>query len=164
MKCGAALPADSLPKEAAFARRDDGWVMFYEVERGDASLNATATAASIGGAWAIGDDVLRPRPGHFDAWHLSPVAFLRAPDGARILIYNGATRDGRWQIGWRELNESCTEVRARPTEPLISAGRTSPEQRELAFGGSAFSNGEGLFVYYSIGNTDPARARLHWRR
>jgi len=163
-KCGAVLPADALPaKEATLVRRDGGWTMFYEVERDDASLNATATAPSLSGPWTIGDDVLQPRADRFDAWHLSPVAFLRAPDGTRVLLYNGSTRDGRWQIGWCELDEACGTVVARPDEPLIRASRNAPDQRELAFAASAFMVNDDLHVYYSIGDTDPARARVHWR-
>jgi len=164
-KCGPVLPADALPaKEPTLVRRDDAWTMFYEVERDDASLNATATARSLSGPWTLGDDVLRPRSDRFDAWHLSPVAFLRAPDGARVLLYNGSTRDGRWQIGWCELDEACGQVIARPDEPLISASRNAPDQRELAFAASAFMVDDDLHVYYSIGDTDPARARVRWRR
>ncbi len=164
VKCGVVLPPSESPaKEATFVRSDAGWIMFYEVERGDASRNASATAPALNGVWTIGDDVLQPRGDCFDAWHLSPVAFVRAPDGARVLIYNGATRDGRWQIGWCELDETCSQVLGRPDQPLISASRNSPEQRELAFGASASTNGDELFIYYSIGDSDPACGRLRWR-
>lgn len=164
VKRGVVLPPSESPaKEATFVRSDTGWIMFYEVERGDASRNASATAPALNGVWTIGDDVLQPRRDCFDARHLSPVAFVRAPDGARVLIYNGATRDGRWQIGWCELDETCSQVLARPDQPLIPASRNSPEQRELAFGASASTNGDELFIYYSIGDSDPACGRLHWR-
>lgn len=149
-------------KEATLVRRAGGWTMFFEVER-NASLNASATAPALAGPWAIGDDVLYPRPGRFDSWHLSPVAFTIAPDGTRALIYNGADRDGRWQIGWCALDPDCMRVLARPDEPVVRASRNGPDQRELAFGASAVDRDGLLDVYYSIGDTDPARATLRWR-
>ncbi len=164
VKFGAVLPPDALPaKEPTLVRRDGGWTMFYEVERDAASLNASATATSLLGPWTLGDDVLRPRPDHFDDYHLSPVAFVRAPDGTRVLIYNGATRDGRWQIAWCALDEKCGRVLARADAPVIEASRNAQDQRELAFGASVVVNGDGLYVYYSIADTNPARAALRWR-
>ncbi len=164
LKCGEVLPPNGLPaKEATLVRCDGGWTMFYEIERESASLNATATAPSLLGTWTIGDDVLLPRSGHFDDYHLSPVAFLRSPDGTRVLIYNGATRDGRWQIGWCSLDEKCLQVLRRADEPVICASRNTPEQRDLAFGASAFALGDDVYVYYSIGDTDSTRARMRWR-
>ncbi|MDQ6926217.1 MAG: hypothetical protein M3154_08260 [Candidatus Eremiobacteraeota bacterium] len=149
-------------KEATLLRRDRGWTMFFEVER-DASLNASATAPSLTGPWTIGDDVLHTRPNHFDSWHLSPVAFVTSPDGRRILIYNGADRDGRWQIGWCALDQDCARVLERPREPIVRASRNTPDQRELAFGASVVERDGLLDLYYSIGDTDPARATLGWR-
>ncbi|HEV2738197.1 MAG TPA: hypothetical protein VGU66_06410 [Candidatus Elarobacter sp.] len=149
-------------KEATLVRRDGGWTMFFEVER-EASLNGSATAPSLAGPWTIGDDVLHPRPDHFDSWHLSPVAFVTSPDGTRVLIYNGADRQGRWQIGWCALDQNCARVLARPREPIVRASRNAPDQRELAFGASVIERDGLLDLYYSIGDTDPARATLCWR-
>ncbi|MFN2461650.1 MAG: hypothetical protein ABR591_13350 [Candidatus Velthaea sp.] len=157
---GAAPPQ---AKEATLVRRDDGWTMFFEVER-EASLNASATAPAIAGPWTIGDDVLGTRPNHFDSWHLSPIAFVMSPEETRVLIYNGADRDGRWQIGWCALDEECARVLERPREPIVRASRNAPDQRELAFGASVVERDGLLDLYYSIGDTDPARATLRWRR
>lgn len=156
---GAAPPQ---AKEATLVRRDGGWTMFFEVER-EASRNATATAPALTGPWSIGDDVLLPREDRFDSWHLSPVAFVTAPDGTRVLVYNGADRDARWQIGWCALDPSCTTVLARPGEPIVRASRNAPDQRELAFAASVIERDGMLDVYFSIGDTDPARATLRWR-
>jgi beta-1,2-mannobiose phosphorylase / 1,2-beta-oligomannan phosphorylase len=156
---GAAPPQ---AKEATLARRDGGWTMFFEVER-EASRNASATAPSLAGPWTTGDDVLHPRPDRFDSWHLSPAAFPTAPDGTRVLIYNGADRDARWQIGWCALDPDCAHVLARPDEPIVHASRNTPDQRELAFAASAVERDGLLDVYYSVADTDPARATLRWR-
>ncbi len=164
VKCGPVLPADALPaKEPTLTKHADGWTMFYEIERDDASLNASATAPALTGPWTLGDDVLRPRAERFDAWHLSPIAFVRAPAGTQVLLYNGATRDARWQIGWCSLDETCGRVLARSDAPVIEASRNAPDQRELAFGASVVATRDGLYVYYSIADTDPARATLRWR-
>ena len=73
-KKGAVLPASAgQAKEPTLARHRDGWQMFYEAERGDHSLNASASAPSLQGPWTIGPDVLYPRAGSFDAWHLRPI-------------------------------------------------------------------------------------------
>ena len=108
---GRVLPASAgQTEEPTLARRGDGWQMFYEAERGDRSLNASASGPSLQGPWTIGPDVLYPRAGSFDAWHLSPFALLAERDGSFVLFYNGATRDGRRQIGWCLLDEDCATV------------------------------------------------------
>ncbi|MDQ6925636.1 MAG: hypothetical protein M3154_05295 [Candidatus Eremiobacteraeota bacterium] len=149
-------------KEATLVRRDVGWTMFFEFER-EASLNGSATAPTLSGPWSIGDHVLHTRLGHFDSWHLSPVAFVLSPDGMRVLVYNGADRDGRWQIGWCALDQDYARVLDRPREPIVRASRNAPDQRELAFGASVVERDGLLDLYYSIGDTDPARATLRWR-
>jgi predicted GH43/DUF377 family glycosyl hydrolase len=80
-----------------------------------------------------------------------------------VLIYNGADRDARWQIGWCALDPDCAHVLARPDEPIVHASRNTPDQRELAFAASAVERDGLLDVYYSVADTDPARATLRWR-
>ncbi len=162
-KCGPIFDGDApQAKEPALVRRDSGWTMFFETER-EASCNASATAPALDGPWVIGADVLQPRPGRFDSWHLSPVAFTAAPDGSRVLIYNGADRNAQWQIGWCVLSSDCSRVLYAADQPIVRATRDAPDQRELVFGASIVERNDVLDLYYSIGDTDPTRATLRWR-
>jgi hypothetical protein len=54
-------------------------------------------------------------------------------------------------------------VLAPPDEPIVYASRNAPDQRELAFAAAAVERNGLLDIYYSIGDTDPARATLRWR-
>ncbi len=161
--CGAVFGGgEPQAKEATLVRVDTGWAMFFEVER-DASLCGVARAPFIEGPWTIGEDVLTPRRDGFDSHNVSPVAFVRAPTGERVLIYNGSDASARWEIGWCALDEGCTRIIARCDQPIVRATRNAPDQRELVFGSSVVERDDGLDLYYSVADTDSTRATLRWR-
>lgn len=148
----ASTPSEGNVKEATIAQLPDGrWRLFYEYAHNQASLIGLAKGESIKGPWEQARQPFAPRPGHWDNWHLSTGPMLHGDKDRPIMIYNGATRDARWRIGWIMFNRDCTEVIDRCIQPLITP--PPPEERtgtDIAFAASALQRGDLYHLYYSI--------------
>lgn len=153
-KAGRVLPEPNdfpFAKETSVVQDPDGsWRMFFEYARDGASLIGTATAAVLDGPWTFGPDVIAPRPDSWDAWHLSPGPILYWGSEAPVLIYNGATKDAHWRIGWAELSPDASTVTARCTDPLVVPGDVSGDATDIAFAASAVDTDQGFQLYYSL--------------
>ncbi|MEQ7872758.1 glycosidase [Sphingomonas sp. ASV193] len=148
-------------KEATVARTPAGrWRLFYEYARDEASLVGLALGDGVAGPWHEQPQPFAPREGAWDGWHLSTGPMLGDDPSMPVMLYNGATRDARWRIGWVAFNADCTEVVDRCVMPLI----TPPPQPEralpdIAFAASAVSaGGRDNWLYYSVGDKELQRA------
>jgi len=164
-KAGIAIdstPAFSNPKEATVVASDNGWCLYLEYAHEGASLIGQALTADLDGPW---DEVqpapLRPRPDHWDGWHLSPGPVVGEGTDAPVMFYNGATQDARWRIGWAQFDRSLTQLVGRCDAALLSpqaprgAGAT-----DIAFAASAVEQGDTVLLYFSQSDQDLRRATL----
>lgn len=156
----ASTPSEGNVKEATIAQTPDGrWRLFYEYAFQQASLIGLAIGDSIKGPWEASEQPFAPRPGRWDNWHLSTGPMLRADPEHPIMIYNGATRDARWRIGWVMFNKDCTKVLDRCIQPLITP--PPAEERsgtDIAFAASAIEHGPLCHLYYSVDDRSIFRA------
>lgn len=158
----ASTPSEGNVKEATIAQLADGrWRLFYEYAFQQASLIGLAFGEDIKGPWHAADQPFGPRPGRWDNWHLSTGPILHNDPHGPIMIYNGATQDARWRIGWIMFNKDCTKVLARCVQPLITP--PPPEEREgtdIAFAASVVEYGELSHLYYSVDDRAVFRALI----
>jgi beta-1,2-mannobiose phosphorylase / 1,2-beta-oligomannan phosphorylase len=148
-------------KEAAVVRTPNGFRMFFEYAQGGASLIGVADAARIEGPWAFSGSPLVPRPNSFDSWHLSPSSAIRCADGTHILLYNGASREAAWRIGYALLDQSATVVLDRPEEPLIEPFGLTGDDTNIAFAASSVAeDANNACIYYSIADRRPYRIKV----
>jgi predicted GH43/DUF377 family glycosyl hydrolase len=148
-------------KEAAVVRTPIGFRMFFEYAQDGASLIGVADAARIEGPWAFSGSPLLPRPNSFDSWHLSPSSAIRCADGTHILLYNGASREAAWRIGYALLDQSATVVLDRPKEPLIEPFGLTGDDTNIAFAASSVVEyANNACIYYSIADRRPYRINV----
>jgi predicted GH43/DUF377 family glycosyl hydrolase len=163
-KTGLVFQPDSVhrnTKEAAVVRTPNGFRMFFEYAQGGASLIGVADAARIEGPWVFGDSPVEPRPSAFDSWHLSPSSAIRCDNGTHILLYNGASKEAVWRIGYALLDESATDVLDRPTNPLIEPFGLTGDDTNIAFAASAVvEDAKNAWIYYSIADRRPYRVNV----
>ena len=156
----ASTPSEGNVKEATIAQMPDGrWRLFYEYAHKEASLIGLAIGSSLKGPWEANEQPFEPRPGRWDNWHLSTGPMLRSDPDRPIMIYNGATRDARWRIGWVMFNKDCTTVLDRCIQPLITP--PPAEERsgtDIAFAASAIERGPMCHLYYSVDDRCVVRA------
>ena len=154
-------PAIANPKEVTIAQAGDGtWRLFFEYAADGASKIGLASAPSVEGPWTVLPPPFAARPGRWDDWHLSTGPILNADPSRPVLIYNGATRDAHWRIGWVLFDAAYTRVLARSEEPLIVPPPQSGDRTDIAFSASAVEQGDIVFLYYSIADQDMVRATL----
>ncbi len=150
------------PKEVTIVQASDGtWRLFFEYAADGASQIGLASSPNVDGPWTILPPPFAARPGRWDAWHLSTGPILNADPSRPVLIYNGATRDAHWRIGWVQFNADYTQVLARSEEPLIMPPPQTGDRTDIAFSASAVEQGDTIFLYYSIADQEMVRATLH---
>jgi beta-1,2-mannobiose phosphorylase / 1,2-beta-oligomannan phosphorylase len=149
------------PKEAALTPCPDGtWRLFFEYSRDGASRIGCASGPSLHGPWTVDDDPLTARTGMWDSWHLSPGPVLPSTSSETILIYNGATQEGVWRIGWIRFDSTVSRVIDRCDEPLLIPPPPRPGMRDVAFAASAVEHNTDIWLYYSVADKDLYRATL----
>jgi predicted GH43/DUF377 family glycosyl hydrolase len=150
------------PKEAELVPcPTGGWRLFFEYASGGHSQLGLASAETLAGPWQFLADPFYPRPGSFDAWHLSPGPVIRQPNGQLIMFYNGATHDAKWRIGWVTLDQSLTKVTARGKDPLVVPPPVQGDATDIAFAASAVMSNDTVWLYYTVSDAQPMRAVLH---
>jgi len=166
-KRGPALPwtpERKNPKEATVVQaRDGSWRMFFEYAADDKSKIGFACAPSVSGPWHVVEPLFEARADHWDSWHLSTGPVISSQSGAPVMLYNGATRNAAWRIGWIQFDDGYSRVNARCDEALI----TPPPRREtgatdIAFAASALQQEGGMQLYYSVADKDMHRATLRF--
>ncbi|MGJ3626761.1 glycosidase [Sphingomonas sp. MMS24-JH45] len=103
----------------------------------EASRIGLAIGADVAGPWTEQSTPFMPRTDSWDDWHLSTGPLLTDDPTTRVMLYNGATRDARWQIGWIAFDAGYERVVARAAssrssprpQPTIAARPTSPSPR-----------------------------------
>ncbi len=154
-------PEIANPKEATICQATDGtWRMFFEYAADEASKIGLASSPNVDGPWTILPPPLAARPGHWDSWHLSTGPMLISDPHQPVLIYNGATRDAHWRIGWAAFSADFTRVLARSEEPLIVPPPQAAGRTDIAFSASAVEQCDTVSLYYSIADQDMVRATL----
>lgn len=158
----ASTPSEGNVKEATIIQLPDGrWRLFYEYAYDQASLIGLTFGEDIKGPWSDADQPFGPRPGRWDNWHLSTGPILHGDPEGPIMIYNGATEDARWRIGWIKFNQECTKVLARCVQPLITP--PPPDEREgtdIAFAASVVEYEKLSHLYYSVDDRTVFRALI----
>jgi predicted GH43/DUF377 family glycosyl hydrolase len=166
-KSGIALASEfpyENPKEASVALGQDGrWRLFFEFAREHASRIGMATATDPGGPWTIIGEVLEPRAGHFDDWHLSPGPVIRVGSTNPLMFYNGANRQPHWRIGWVMFDVDYRSVVARSAEPLIVPTAVADGGSDIAFAASAIERGNHVELYYSVSDLALYRATVSFQ-
>jgi predicted GH43/DUF377 family glycosyl hydrolase len=160
-------------KEATVNRTSHGdWRLFYEFARNDASLVGLAVGPGVAGPWHEQPQPFAPRPGEWDAWHLSTGPLLTDDPDHPVMFYNGATEDAHWRIGWVMFDRDYAQVIARCTAPLITPPKPSPGAVDIAFAAScvvpkessATDKSSPFWLYYSIEDSSLERAVCGRRR
>lgn len=153
-------PRFANPKEASVVPVGDGWRMFFEFARDEASLIGRADAADLDGVWQDPQDApLAPRADVWDSWHLSPGPVIGVGSERPTMFYNGASRDAGWRIGWATFDRGFDQVIARGQAPLISPEKsdTGPAT-DIAFAASAVEQDGTVLLYYSESDQHLRRA------
>lgn len=149
-------------KEATVARGADGrYRLFYEYARDNASRIGLALADGPEGPWQAVDDPFTVREDSWDNWHLSTGPIVARKGEPPVMLYNGATADARWRIGWIAFDENYEAIVDRCIEPLLVP--PPPKQRagvDIAFAASCLDDGDAIFLYYSLEDRLLRRARL----
>lgn len=150
------------PKEAELVRRPDGSFRIYvEYAHDEASLVGQADADDLDGPWGpLTPASLQPRPDAWDSWHLSPGPVLDAETDAPVMIYNGATREGRWRIGAATFDRDFTTVVDRCEQPLIVPKDVKEGASDITFAASLVQEGDVAHLYFSQSDQDLMRATL----
>jgi predicted GH43/DUF377 family glycosyl hydrolase len=153
-------------KEASIDRTlADGWRLFYEYARDEASLVGLAIGPGPTGPWDEQPQPFAPRDKRWDSWHLSTGPLLTTHKDTPVMFYNGATRDARWRIGWVAFDADYRHVVDRCVEPLIAPPpRPDRALADIAFAASLLSEPDSAqsILYYSCG--DAWLERAHIRR
>jgi predicted GH43/DUF377 family glycosyl hydrolase len=140
-------------KEAELYRvPGDGWRLFYEFARDEASRIGMARADRPDGEWAALQEMVPVREDSWDNWHLSPGPIIQQDGRDPVMFYNGATHDARWRIGWVTFNQDCGRITGRGVEPLLMPPpATDRAATDIAFAASAVLQPDGLIhLYYSL--------------
>jgi beta-1,2-mannobiose phosphorylase / 1,2-beta-oligomannan phosphorylase len=156
-------PTDSYAnqKEAAVVATSQGFRVFFEYARDDASHIGVADASSLAGPWSYAESPLEQRAGAFDSWHMSPSSAVRRADGTHVLFYNGSSKKTDWRISYAVLDETATVVLERPVTPLISAFGLEDGDTDIAFVASTPVDSSGnVWLYYTIADRKPYRSRV----
>lgn len=149
------------PKEATVAPAPDGrWRLFHEYAEDGASRIAVLEAPAPTGPWTPVDLAIPVRAGKWDDWHLSTGPMLGKGSDRPVMLYNGATEDAHWRIGWIAFDPGLTRVVDRGAEPVIVAPPTDDESTDIAFAASAVEQDDRVWLYYTLSDKTPMRATL----
>ncbi len=155
------MPGSANPKEATILPLTDGtWRLLFEYAADGASKIGVASALRVDGPWTVGDPLLAARPGRWDGWHLSTGPVLMAEPQRPVMLYNGASPDAHWRIGWVAFNADLTRVVARSEEPLITPPPPQGTDTDIAFAASTVEQGDEIWLYYSVSDQYLMRATL----
>jgi hypothetical protein len=80
--------------------------------------------------------------------------------GRPLMLYNGATRQGRWRIGWIAFNDAITHAIDRHDAPLITPPPPRGDATDIAFAASALQDGGAVWRSSSVSDDQPTRALL----
>jgi beta-1,2-mannobiose phosphorylase / 1,2-beta-oligomannan phosphorylase len=149
------------PKEAEIAAcPTGGWRLFFEYVEDGRSKIGLAKADGLDGPWRLEPDPFAARKGRFDSWHLNPGPVIQDRSGQPLMLYNGATRDGRWRIGWITFDDAFPRVLDRCEEQVITPPPPQGDARDVAFAASAVQDGRLICLYYTFSDDQPTRAVL----
>jgi predicted GH43/DUF377 family glycosyl hydrolase len=140
-------------KEATLAQASDGsWRLFYEFARDDASRIGMASAPMLGGEWSAMEEMVPVREKGWDNWHLSTGPIVQLDGRDPVMLYNGATHDARWRIGWVTFDPDFTGIIDRGVEPLLMPPPAKDRAAtDIAFAASAVTQSDGsIHLYYSL--------------
>ncbi|HEX3269970.1 MAG TPA: hypothetical protein VHR15_04915 [Ktedonobacterales bacterium] len=140
-----------------------GWRLFFEYADEGRSKIGLAKADNLEGNWSLEPDPFVARGDHFDSWHLSAGPVIQTQDGLPLMLYNGATQDRRWRIGWITFDGGFTRVLDRCDEPVITPPPPQGDATDIAFSASALQEENLICLYYTISDDQPMRAILHLR-
>lgn len=149
-------------KEATLARGSDGqYRLFYEYAKDNASRIGMAVGPDLQGPWTIAPDPFTIRADGWDNWHLSTGPMIEQPGRNPVMVYNGATGDARWRIGWVEFSPDYAKVTARGIEPLLMPPPAQDRAAtDIAFAASVVIEGEKIQLYYSLEDSILRRATI----
>jgi beta-1,2-mannobiose phosphorylase / 1,2-beta-oligomannan phosphorylase len=85
---------------------------------------------------------------------------IQNQDGLPLMLYNSATRDGRWRIGWITFDGGFTRVLDRCDEPVITPQPLQGDATDIAFSASALQEENLIYLYYTVSDVQPMRAIL----
>jgi len=139
-------------KEATLAKGAGGqYHLFYEYARDNASRIGMAVGPGVEGPWTIVDDPFTIREDSWDNWHLSTGPIVQRDGEDPVMLYNGATADARWRIGWISFSPDFARVTGRGLEPLLIP--PPPQDRtatDIAFAASCLVRHDGIWLYFSL--------------
>jgi predicted GH43/DUF377 family glycosyl hydrolase len=149
-------------KEATVVRCSSGeWRLFHEYAQDRASRIGVARGPRLDGQWEAMPDPFTIRDKMWDNWHLSTGPVVQLPGLDPVMLYNGATIDARWRIGWVSFDENFTRVTGRCVEPLLipppAKLRTADD---IAFAASAVIEDDLIALYFSIEDCSLRRALI----
>ena len=154
-------PGNANPKEVTIVPLADGtWRLLFEYADAGASKIGVASAPAVDGPWAIGQPLMEARPDRWDSWHLSTGPVLMADPERPVMLYNGATQDARWRIGWVVFDADLARVVARSDDPLITPPKPVGTDTDIAFAASAVEQGGETWLYYSVADQYLRRTTL----
>lgn len=166
-KRGRVLPEDARyrnDKEAEIVPcQTGGWRLFFEYAADERSKIGLATSGALEGPWSYVPDPFAARENHFDSWHLSTGPVIHDRGEQPVMLYNGATRDAHWRIGWVALDPGFTRVIERCEAPIFVPPAPQGDATDIAFAASALQRGETIWLYYSVSDDCPTRAILRLR-
>ena len=157
-----APPGEGNIKEATLAQTPSGdWRLFYEYaakehggdghKRIAASRVGMARGPTAEGPWKVMPDPFGIRDDSWDNWHLSTGPMTMSVGQDPVMIYNGATVDARWRIGWISIDPEFTRVTGRGQEPLlVPPPATDRASTDIAFAASTVMEGDRIALYYSL--------------
>lgn len=151
------------PKEAEVVKLPDGrFRLYFEYSDEGASAIGQVEADDLDGPWSKPKRAaIHPRPKAWDGWHLSPGPVLDAAGPSPTMIYNGATPEARWRIGWARFDKGLTKLVDRCEDPLIEPENVSGAGTDIAFAASALQPGKDkAYLYFSQSDQDLRRATL----
>lgn len=151
------------PKEAALAPiGSDGWALFFEFSRDEASVIGRVSADTVDGPWqGKCEAALKARTDGWDSWHMSPGPIIGMGTEQPVMFYNGSTREADWRIGWARFNAKLDHVVARSTDPLIEPDDDLPAgENDIVFVASAVEDGAEVLLYFSHADQDLRVARI----
>jgi len=164
VKCGAVLPPSDRfrwSKEVEIVRAADGtWRLFFEYSDEGKSKIGVASAPRPMGPWSYGEPPFAAREGQWDDWHLSTGPIASLPGRGPVMFYNGATHEAHWRIGWVEFDPNYTRVLDRGDDFLLGPGPVHGDDTDIAFAASAVTEGDAIYLYYSVSDRVLTRATI----
>jgi beta-1,2-mannobiose phosphorylase / 1,2-beta-oligomannan phosphorylase len=151
------------PKEVTVAQGDDGWWnLIFEYASDGKSQIGIARSESVSGPWkVVRGKVLDQRPASWDNWHLSAGPVFRVGN-QQVMLYNGASSDPKWRIGWMVFDGDYHSTIARCDEPLIVPPTPQGDDTDIAFAASVVPCDDGVWLYYSVADRYLYRATISW--